>query len=254
MPDTPKIDQGFLETQDKVRISYTRFSSGHDDVLVIAPGFNQTKDTRIFKKLALDFSKDFDCISFDVRGHGKSKGTYTFGSEEGKDLKAILDYAHQYYNKVHLIAFSISALVAVNEVSKSNNVSTLILVSCPMSFEEIEGHFWTPEAMKIGFASVKEGDVIITLGNPFSRKEKAIDNIGKVKIPVLFIYGAKDPIIKIRHSEILYEKANFPKKLVVIKEGSHAEDLYRQFPDEFMRTCREFFEREIDYASSIKIR
>ena len=73
MHDTPKIDQGFLETQDKVRISYTRLNAGHDDVIVIAPGFNQTKDTRIFKKLALEFSKDFDCISFDVRNHGKSK-------------------------------------------------------------------------------------------------------------------------------------------------------------------------------------
>jgi len=239
-----------ITTHDGKKLSIERTGKARKEVVVIVPGYNQSKDAKVFKALALDFVEDLDCISIDMRGHGSSGGLYTFGSKESDDLKAVLDYAHQHYKTVHVIGFSMGAFTAVNEAAKFNNVSSLALVSPPMSFEEIEGHFWKPASIKVGINAVKEGDASFTFGNPFMEKEEPIDNIGNIKVPVLFIHGTNDPIVNIRHSKTLYKIANRPKKMVIFEGGNHAEELYRQFPEEFMGLLKEFFKEGVHNGST----
>lgn len=230
-----------LMTADGKKLSITRTGTGREEVVVIVPGYNQSKETAVFRKIAADLVSDFDCISVDMRGHGKSEGLYTFGSKETDDLKAIIDYAHKYYKKVHLLGFSMGAFTSLNEVAKFNNVTDMALVSAPMSFRDIEGHFWKPRSIRIGIHAIKEGDRSVTLGNPFLRKEAPKERIADIKVPMLFVHGDRDPIINVRHCEALYKKANTRKKLVIFKKGNHAEELYRQFPGEFMDTIKVFF-------------
>ena len=232
------------------KISIERLGKNHKEVVVIVPGYNQSKGSRVFKALALDLAKDFDCISVDMRGHGESEGAYTFGARETEDLKVVLDYAHYLYKRVHVMAFSMGGFIAVNEAAKFNNVSSLVLVSSPMSFRKIEGRFLSRASMRVGAHSVREGDGMFTIGNPFLKKEDPIDNIGKIKVPVLFIHGTNDPIVNIRHSKAMYKNANLPKKIVIFEEGNHAEELYRQFPEEFMRVSKEFFKEGYNNGSS----
>lgn len=66
----------------------------------------------------------------------------------------------------------------------------------------------------------------------------AIDVVDRISpIPFLLIQGDKDPIISKQHAEILYQKAKEPKKLIIIKDGLHAEELYRQNPKDFIDLC-----------------
>ena len=231
----------FLVTGDGKRLSIERLGTGRKEVVVIVPGYNQSKETVVFRKIAADLVKDFDCISVDMRGHGLSEGLYTFGSKETDDLKAIIDYAHKHYKKVHLLGFSMGAFTAINEVARFNNVSDMALVSAPMSFRDIEGHFWKPRSIRIGIHSIREGDRSVTLGNPFLKKEAPKERIADIKVPVLFVHGDRDPIINVRHCRELYSKANEPKKLKIFEGGNHAEELYRQFPEEFINTVKVFF-------------
>jgi len=231
----------YLIAADGKKLSIRRLGKGHKEAVVIVPGYNQSKNAKIFQKMALDFVEDFDCISIDMRGQGNSEGLCTFGSKETADLKILFDYAHRFYKTVHVIAFSMGAFTTVNEVARFNNVSDIVLVSSPMNFKDIEGCFWKPGAVRVGIHSIKEGDASFTFGNPFLKKEIPIDTIANVKVPILFMHGTRDPIVDIRHSQTLYKIANFPKKLIVFENGNHAEELYRQFPEEFMKIAKEFF-------------
>jgi len=56
---------------------------------------------------------------------------------------------------------------------------------------------------------------------------EAIDNIAKISIPIMFIHGSRDWVIRPWHSEVLYQKAGGMKKKIFIKNGSHAENLMR---------------------------
>ena len=66
-----------LITKDKTEIAINHYKSGHDKVIIIAPGWCMTKDSDAFCQISQKFAQHYDVISFDFRGHGKSSGTYT---------------------------------------------------------------------------------------------------------------------------------------------------------------------------------
>ena len=221
-------------TSDGVRISfYLYHQAGGGKVLIICPGFFQSKETAIFEKLSRDLAQDQDVLCMDFRGHGRSGGLYTFSAKEGADLEAVLRWVHARYIHVVLLGFSLGAATAINVASQQGGVDGLIAVSAPMAFEEIEFKFWTPEAIRTGLTGLESG-AGFRPGNPWLKKARPSDAIRHLAtIPVLLIHGTDDPIISHRHSQRLYEMASDPKHMEIIPGGGHAEELYRQNPAGF---------------------
>ncbi|MDD5016360.1 MAG: alpha/beta hydrolase, partial [Atribacterota bacterium] len=73
------------------------------------------------------------------------------------------------------------------------------------------------------------------------KKEKPIDNVAKIQIPILYIHGEKDWVIKPWHSQALYDKTQSKKRLVIIKKGPHAEYLTRDYFEQFMTEVKTWF-------------
>ena len=82
-----------VRTIDNINIAIDHYSNGFDNVVIIAPGWCMTKDSFAFKKIAHLFSKFFDVLIFDFRGHGKSGGFYTFTAREINDLDIVVKFA-----------------------------------------------------------------------------------------------------------------------------------------------------------------
>jgi hypothetical protein len=174
----------------------------------------------------------------DQRGHGNSEGVFSFSSKEHEDIKAVVEYAKENYTYIYLMGFSLGAASCIIEVATNKNVNGLITVSAPISFENIENRFLYKDALIPGIQKFGNHTLKMRLGNIFEKKEKPVDVIDKISpIPILLIQGEKDPIIFKHHAETLYKKAKEPKKLMVIKEGLHAEDLYINNPKEFVSLC-----------------
>ena len=57
----------------------------------------------------------------------------------------------------------------------------------------------------------------LILTNRFS----SIEKLPKLKIPVLFIHGSRDAIVKVAMSEKLYRAASEPKQLYLVPSGGH---------------------------------
>ena len=126
-------------------------------------------------------------------------------------------------------------------------MDSLISVSAPADFEKIEYHFW-----KLDF----ENDIVYNLGDGkigkgirpgpwWLKKEKPIDCVGKIKIPVFYIHGQADWLIKPWHSEDLYKKTNSKKRLAIIKNGPHAEYLIRKNKKETIQLIKEWFKETL---------
>ena len=75
------------------------------------------------------------------------------------------------------------------------------------------------------------------------KKIKPIDVVSKINVPTLFIAGEKDPTVFPWHTEALYNKAVCKKQYKLFKNANHAEDLYHDFPEEFLNLCVEWFEK-----------
>lgn len=225
------ILSGILLTSDKQKIAYEHYCNKHDKVVIIVHGFYNSKDAVILKDLARALSADYDVFMFDFRGHGKSGGLFTWTSKEDKDFKAVLEYLGPKYTRIGVVSFSMGASVCINVASQDKRVNTLVAVAPVSDVKKIDYQFWKLD---------KKGDLKYTLftkegrkgrgfrpGPFWYKKKKPIESVGTLTIPVLYIHGDKDWVIKPWHSRALFEKTNSKKKLVIIKGGPHAEYLVR---------------------------
>lgn len=227
-----EFKKGLIHTVDKVSIAYEHDVRGTGRLVIVCPGFFNSMQNRWMKVTRQIIAQKYDTLIFDFRGHGKSSGKFSWLARERLDLEAVLQHAKQFeYSSIGILAFSLGAAVSLNTVSHTGGVASMILISTPSSFWDINYHFWEPEMffdLIDNFACGWEGKGV-RAGNLFLRKPKPLTQIQHIKnIPIMFIHGTKDWVIKDYHSRELYDAYNAPekeKKLVLIKDGLHAERL-----------------------------
>lgn len=250
------IKEVFLKTSDGTKIAINHHSTGHDEVLILAHGWFMTKDSKCFSEMANAFCKNFDIISMDFRGHGRSSGFYTFTSKEPQDLKAVVDYAKLHYKKIYLMGFSLGGALVLTHSALEKDVDKIIAVSAPHSFIKIENHVWKKEAWlhtirKFEFTrwvSIRPSLII-------GKKIRPIDIVRRIDVPTLFIAGKKDATVRAWHSLSLYRNARCKKRFELFENCCHAEDLFLQDRNRFIRVCTDWLkepEQKIQFQYNIK--
>ncbi len=239
----------YVMTEDNKRIAFFHLKNGFSKVVVIAHGFYNNKDALLFKMMGDAFSKEYDVIAFDFRGHGKSSDVFTWTALEQKDLRAITAYAlENHYQKIGVIGFSLGAAITLIEASEHQNIDSVIAVSSPSDLGSINYHFWEKdmwEDLKLNLG-IKGRGKGVRPGSPSLQKVRPGDIVEKISpTPVLFIHGENDWLVKLRHSQFLFARAKGPKALKVMKDGGHAERMFDVFPDEFMKICLDWFKETL---------
>jgi fermentation-respiration switch protein FrsA (DUF1100 family) len=75
-------------------------------------------------------------------------------------------------------------------------------------------------------------------GSPALQKTRPIDIVHKISpVPVLFLHGERDWLVKPSHSQRLFDRAKDPKAMTIIEDGGHAERIFDDFPEDFMKIC-----------------
>lgn len=236
---------GTLTTKDNTIISYDHYKQQKNSVIVICPGFFNSKANRWMKKAVDMVAQDYDVIVFDFRGHGGSSGLYTWSSREYLDLDAVLNYAvASGYKHIGILAFSLGAATAVNEAALRDDIESMVLISCPTSFQNIDYRFWEPSMfsdLKDNIDSKWEGKGA-KFTSIFMKKEAPIDSVRSIKhTAMFFIQGDNDWVIKPRHAKRLYDAAATKKKLEIVKGGLHAERLMQFNYDQIKEMVLDWF-------------
>lgn len=239
-------------TVDNKKIDVHHYKRGHSKAVILAHGFYNSKQAVLFKEMAIGMSEDYDVFVIDFRGHGKSKGFFSWTVHEHRDLQALLDYMDTKYNKVGLVGFSLGAAISINTVARDSRVDSLIAVSAPYDFNRINYKVWqmgvTENLVYNVFQEGRKGKGIRP-GWLFRRKPKPIDSVAKIKIPTLFVHGQKDWLISAKHSQKLYQKAMCDKDLIILPEGTHAEYIYRSDKEGTLKIFREWFQKTLSDAT-----
>lgn len=230
-----------LKTRDGVNIAINCFENNFDSVVILAPGWFMTKDSKSFKEMSKILSEYSDVMALDFRGHGKSSGFYTFTSKEVIDILTVIQYAHKKYKKIYLMGFSLGGALVLIAGAKKHYIDKIIAVSAPSCFDKIENKVWRKEAWIPTFQKFElERWCSIRPALPIGKKIKPIDIVKKIKAPTLFIAGEKDPTVCCWHTKELYENATCEKRYELFENCYHAEDLFLQNKEKFVKLCVEW--------------
>lgn len=229
----------FLKTSDNVKIAVNYYNNNREGIVIVAPGWCMTKDSNAFRQIAEMFAPNYDVLSFDFRGHGRSGGWFTFMAKEIGDIASVVQFAkNKNYKKIYLAGFSLGAGIVLAYAAKDTDIERVIAVSPPTDFSRIENHMWKKEAWGETFQKFELGRFLSIRPYPIPlNKIKPVEIIKNLSIPTLFIAGEKDPTVYPWHTEELYNKARCPKEYKLFKSGYHAEDLYLHFKEEFTKIC-----------------
>lgn len=184
------------------------------------------EDHHIFEKQLSHFSKKFQVIALDTRGHGRSdhgKGRLTF-KRIAKDILVVMHYLN--LPKVNIMGFSDGGNVALYFGSRyPEKVAKLIVIGANY---EVDG------LKKDSLAEVKRDYFLLSILGRFlaraEKKKQVIDlmwhqldlraaDLSTIKAPTLVVAGEND-VIEENHTKKLHELIN-DSKLVIVPKASH---------------------------------
>lgn len=236
--------KGVLKTIDNAEIHFDHWLNNHSQVVIIAHGFFNSRRGRLIQRLGHELLEHYDVILMDFRGHGESSGIFTWTAKECIDLETVLAFAKPRYKKIGVVGFSLGAAISLITAARTQMIDSLVSVSAPTQLSKIEYHFWrlNPEN-DIVYNLLREGRIGkgVRPGPFWLKKEKPIEIVGQIKIPIAYLHGTKDWIIRSWHSEELHGKTISYKKIKIIPNGPHAEYLIRKKKEETISFIREWF-------------
>lgn len=175
----------------------------------------------------LFYDHGLNTFLYDSRRHGESEGTFcTYGYYEKFDVISIIDYLVSRTDialgKIGIFGTSMGAAVAVQAAAMDNRVVAIVAEN---SFATLRSIFddYQKRMIKLPFHYLRN---IVIKRSELMAKFKAgdvspLDAISNFRLPILFICGKNDRLIKPRYSEMLFESADEPKELYGIEGASH---------------------------------
>ena len=164
-----------------------------------------------------------NALLVDYRGYGQSTGKPTV---EGviKDAHAMYQcLINKGYQSKHISVYgrSLGGALAV-ELGVKEKIKSLVVQSSFTSLKDVAKDLYPfiPNALV-------KGDYW-----------NSLESIKKITVPSLISHGDKDEVISVKHSHKLYEAANKPKKLIILKGAMH-NDLSSFFNEEYFSTLKE---------------
>ena len=253
---------------DDVQIAYDSTGSGPPVIFVHGYPFNRT----LWSEQVAALSGRYRVITVDLRGFGESSSSASPAtmSRMAQDVAKLMDELN--ISEVTLVGLSMGGYVLLSFYKQfANRVSALVLADTRAGADTEEGKkvraqqaetilaegmagtadamlqkLLTPETVAKRADIVKrvrdmmvktrpEGAAAALMG--MASREDQIDLLSQIKCPTLILVGRTDPITPVADSELMHQKIN-DSKLIVIENAAHVSNIEQV--DEFNTELKTF--------------
>ncbi len=213
--------RGFdVVASDGARIRGRHAAHGKTRLLVLAHPAVIGQDYIPLVELGETLYPDFDLVTFDFRGHGKSGGYLTPDlSEPAADLAAVLDHLRGYdYAWMGVVGFSLGGMAGIWNAAHGAGIDALVSISAPPHMPDIGPLIRHPRLVPL---------FLRLLGLRMRAEDAALQEVldlvaGVAPTRLLLVHGEQEIFYPHEDFEALWEKACEPKERMVLAAG-HAE-------------------------------
>jgi len=226
------------------------FDFGYDKTVIIIPGRSESGTYSYY--FSEPYRKSgYNVLAIDNRCHGLSEGKYnTLGLKEYKDVLAWGKLIHNEYhiNKIYIHGICIGSATAIHLLSRENVPSYFVGLTAEgtyITFEELFNNQLRKRKKPV-FPYTKLVLFLIRLKAGVSlKKNSPINEIDRIKVPILFLYSKQDSFAKPDKSLELFNKVTSKKKLVWFDEGEHSHIRIHNM-EKYDNSIIEFLKENID--------
>ena len=186
----------------------------------------------------------FNCIIYDLRGHGLNKHTFTtYSIREGRDLAELIRDTRKRYKGITQLGLHGESLGAASSAACLKYGPQVDFVVCDCGFADID-NVLRGAAGKFSF-SVNIADLGARKLYHYSFKDmRPIDSLEQNRVPMLFIHGAEDTFIRPDNSRRMAARTKGISEVHLIKGAGHAESvltdpvLYKKYVSDFLERIK----------------
>lgn len=210
--------------------------------IIISHGYTDNRIGSLkYAKMYLDMG--FNCIIYDLRGHGENEAAFTtFGILEAQDLDLLVKDARERFPDIEILGLHGESLGAATTITALKYKPEIDFAVADCGFSAIEN------VLRAGYESSNLPAALFDLADFGARiryhysllKMRPIDSLEGNRVPILFIHGEKDEFILPENSKMMYEKAEGIRKLYIMENAGHAESVlvdpvtYQKVVEEFL--------------------
>lgn len=199
-------------------------SNGATLVFVHGLGGNRGQ---LLSQAALVIARGYGALLFDLRNHGNSCGNLTtLGYTEADDVRGAVNYLlsrpEVNPDRIGLVGYSMGGAAVLRAATRLPHVKAIVSES---AYTSIADNITQGMIAKTGLPPFPFAPLMIWFGERLTglrvHQVRPIDDVARLKHPVLFVHGAEDKTINVNNSRALYAAANEPKGLYVVRNASH---------------------------------
>ena len=194
-----------------------------------------------YMKIYLD--RGYNCIIYDLRGHGENEKTWTsYGVREGRDLVRLIEDTRKRYDTIEVLGLHGESLGSATTVSALGHTQDVDFAVCDSGFSDI----WN--VLMGGFRNKVIGRAVLRISSLCAKKRygigfsemNPIDGLQENKVPLLLIHGEKDTVILPDNSVRMYEMTEGYRKIHMIPGASFvftvpaAPEIYTKYVNSFL--------------------
>ncbi len=212
------------------------------EYMILSHGYTDNRIGSLkYVKMYLDLG--FNCIIYDLRGHGENERTFTsYGILEARDLLELIRDTRKRYPELTRLGLHGESLGAATTVTVLKYKPEVDFAVADCGFSDIEN------VLRGAYKSFHVPSFLFDLGNlgaglryRYTLKEmRPIESLTENHIPILFIHGADDTFILPQNSQDMYDRTLGIREFHLIDGAGHVESIltdpihYREFVGDFL--------------------
>lgn len=214
-----------------------------DKYVIISHGYTDNRMGAL--KYALMYLElGFNCIVYDLRGHGENERTFTtYSIRESRDIAELVKDTRSRYNDISQLGLHGESLGAASTAASMKYHPEVDFAVCDCGFSDIEN------VLRQGYKNahvplflVDVADFGARVRYHYSFKDmRPIDSLDGNRVPMLFIHGGEDDFILPKNSEDMSKRTGGVSELHVIEGAGHAESILKD-PESYKAYVRSFLE------------
>jgi uncharacterized protein len=173
------------------------------------------------------YDKGFNIFLYDSRQHGESEGSYcTYGFYEKYDVSTVTRYLlsrkDRKIGKIGLFGTSMGGAVAIQAATMNPYICAIVSEGSYTSLRVVFVDY-QKRIIKLPWHFLRNIALVQSqkIANFKARLVSPLEDIKRIHIPILIVHGKNDSFIKSEYSQLLYNAANEPKRLLLIDNAGH---------------------------------
>ena len=200
---------------------------------ILCPGFLDTKNYSHLVELAKTLANGgYTVVRFDPTGTWESEGEiaeYTT-SQYLSDVESVLERMLREFGYKHILlgGHSRGGMVSILYAARDPRISVVvgIMPSSPYTFTGKRREEWEKSGVSVNSRDVPNTNKTIEFRVPFSHvtdreQYNVFEDVKKVHVPLILVTGELDKAVLPEHVRTIFDKANEPKKFILIEGIGH---------------------------------